>query len=392
MPAFGHPEPVLAVGPHLGRQRDRGGDDVGGGHEAVQHPEGVRLGATEVPPGQHELAGAGRADDARQEVAHADVARRQTDADEDRTEGGVRSRDPEVAGEGERQPAADRRAVHGRHHGLVALVHGEDHLGQVLLVAVDDPDRASPPARGSAPGAVPASTPCCSSRLSVTTATRSSLRSISTSAMPRTLPGRRGTMGASMVPARHHRPFRYHRARAGGRSHPTDLWAALADLDRYPHWWSWLRLDHPPGALAPGVQVPLVIRPPLPYALRLEIRADQVEPSERIGATVARGPRGDGVRHHRAPPRRFARHHLVGPATTTAAAPRPRGRRATAPRRRPRLGGANRGRPVRAGHRHGRRVGGRRTGAAPTGPGDRSWRVPRSWPAWAPSRRGRRRA
>ena len=66
-------------------------------HDAVEHPEPQRFLGVEAAAGEHELGGDGRADDAWQPVAAADVARRQPDPDELRAEERVVAGDAQVA-------------------------------------------------------------------------------------------------------------------------------------------------------------------------------------------------------------------------------------------------------------------------------------------------------
>ena len=106
-------------------------------------PESIRLRtplALGEPAGEHELRGASRPHDARQEVARPHVAGRQPDADELRREERVVACDPEVGGEGEREPTADGGTVHGGDHGLRQLVDREHQLGEVLLHHLHQPD------------------------------------------------------------------------------------------------------------------------------------------------------------------------------------------------------------------------------------------------------------
>jgi uncharacterized protein YndB with AHSA1/START domain len=66
---------------------------------------------------------------------------------------------------------------------------------------------------------------------------------------------------------------------------PPDVWAALADVDRYAAWWPWLR-RFDAQALVPGVSWRCTIRPPLPYVLRCRIDLVTVEAPRLVSARV----------------------------------------------------------------------------------------------------------
>jgi uncharacterized protein YndB with AHSA1/START domain len=66
---------------------------------------------------------------------------------------------------------------------------------------------------------------------------------------------------------------------------PEELWAALAEVDRYRSWWPWLqRLDA--DALALGETWSCAVRAPLGYPVRFELDLDRVEPPRSISARV----------------------------------------------------------------------------------------------------------
>ena len=73
---------------------------------------------------------------------------------------------------------------------------------------------------------------------------------------------------------------------------PAAVWEALGRVDDYRTWWPWLRRFDADG-LATGARWTCTIRPPLPYALRLVVGIDDVEPPERITATVTGDIQGD---------------------------------------------------------------------------------------------------
>jgi hypothetical protein len=64
------------------------------------------------------------------------------------------------------------------------------------------------------------------------------------------------------------------------------LWAAVADIDRYPLVWPWLRRFDARGLIA-GDTWRCVVRPPLPYSVRFTIELDQVVGPSHVTATIA---------------------------------------------------------------------------------------------------------
>lgn len=73
---------------------------------------------------------------------------------------------------------------------------------------------------------------------------------------------------------------------------PDAVWDALAGVDDYRSWWPWLRRFDAHG-LVPGARWTCTIRPPLPYALQLEVTIEDAHRPERITATVTGDVRGD---------------------------------------------------------------------------------------------------
>jgi hypothetical protein len=65
-----------------------------------------------------------------------------------------------------------------------------------------------------------------------------------------------------------------------------ELWAAVADIDRYPHLWPWLKQFEARGLIA-GDTWRCVVRPPLPYSVRFTIELEQVVGPSHVTATVA---------------------------------------------------------------------------------------------------------
>jgi uncharacterized protein YndB with AHSA1/START domain len=66
---------------------------------------------------------------------------------------------------------------------------------------------------------------------------------------------------------------------------PQTVWRSLERTDDYPHWWSWLESFHADG-LRPGT-VPAVIRSPLGYRLRVDIRVLEVVAPRLLATEVA---------------------------------------------------------------------------------------------------------
>ena len=73
---------------------------------------------------------------------------------------------------------------------------------------------------------------------------------------------------------------------------PRELWAALADTESYGRWWPWLEgFEGPP--LAEGSRTECVIRPPLPYSVRVTLEAVEVVPGSLVVAKVSGDLLGD---------------------------------------------------------------------------------------------------
>lgn len=90
-------------------------------------------------------------------------------------------------------------------------------------------------------------------------------------------------------------PFRFDRSWHFGVS-PGELWATLAQTDRYRTWWPWLRefdVDRPGVALVTGAAAAVVIQAPLPYQLRCTVRVIDAATDRRLVTEVdgdLRGP------------------------------------------------------------------------------------------------------
>ena len=66
---------------------------------------------------------------------------------------------------------------------------------------------------------------------------------------------------------------------------PAVLWEAIAEVERFPLWWPWLRRFEAVGMHAGDVWR-CTVQPPLPYTLSFDIAIDEVEPAERVTAEV----------------------------------------------------------------------------------------------------------
>jgi hypothetical protein len=56
------------------------------------------------------------------------------------------------------------------------------------------------------------------------------------------------------------------------RASPTDVWAGIERVERFPLWWGWLQDFRVDGdAMSPGSVLHGVVCPPLPYRMRLTV-------------------------------------------------------------------------------------------------------------------------
>lgn len=67
---------------------------------------------------------------------------------------------------------------------------------------------------------------------------------------------------------------------------PEEVWARLAETDRYPRWWPWLTSFESDGLVA-GARWRCTVRPPLRYAVRFTVDLDEVVPTHLLTARVA---------------------------------------------------------------------------------------------------------
>jgi Polyketide cyclase / dehydrase and lipid transport len=83
-------------------------------------------------------------------------------------------------------------------------------------------------------------------------------------------------------------PFRFDRS-WHFRLEPAELWATLAQTDRYREWWPWLREFRVEGggeALTTGAVARVLIQAPLPYQLRCTIRVEDAISAQRLTTRV----------------------------------------------------------------------------------------------------------
>lgn len=66
---------------------------------------------------------------------------------------------------------------------------------------------------------------------------------------------------------------------------PAALWVHLAQVERYPQWWPWLR-RFDGRALAAEEEWACTVQPPLPYSVSFTVHLDRVEAPVRAAAHV----------------------------------------------------------------------------------------------------------
>jgi uncharacterized protein YndB with AHSA1/START domain len=65
------------------------------------------------------------------------------------------------------------------------------------------------------------------------------------------------------------------------------VWAAMTQFDSFCSWWPWLGEFSVEGdGLEAGTVLHGVVKPPLPYRMRLDVVVDDCEPPRRIDATI----------------------------------------------------------------------------------------------------------
>jgi len=65
-----------------------------------------------------------------------------------------------------------------------------------------------------------------------------------------------------------------------------ELWARLSRVSEFPTWWPWLR-SFDGTALRAGEVWRCAVQPPLPYAVRFELRMDEVDAPRSVLATAS---------------------------------------------------------------------------------------------------------
>jgi hypothetical protein len=69
---------------------------------------------------------------------------------------------------------------------------------------------------------------------------------------------------------------------------PAELWARISRFDEFRGWWgSWLREFSFDGPLADGTTLRLVVVPPLPYRMRVDVALQECEPPHRVHSQVS---------------------------------------------------------------------------------------------------------
>ena len=132
---LGQAQAERRVAQHVVRQRRAAASSSASGTTRETSPSALGARGVDEVARQQQLGRHRRADDARQEVADADVAGREPDADE----GGVHARrlagEPHVGGERQREPAAAGGALHGRDDRLRRPAHEHHELADRALRA-----------------------------------------------------------------------------------------------------------------------------------------------------------------------------------------------------------------------------------------------------------------
>jgi uncharacterized protein YndB with AHSA1/START domain len=75
---------------------------------------------------------------------------------------------------------------------------------------------------------------------------------------------------------------------------PSELWAAIAQLDQFERWWDWLGDLRVQGkGLQAGSVLVGTVAPPLPYRMQVEVELERCEPERLIDASVHGDLAGD---------------------------------------------------------------------------------------------------
>ena len=82
--------------------------------------------------------------------------------------------------------------------------------------------------------------------------------------------------------------------RFGLAAPPTEVWAAMEQLDQFERWWGWLgNLRADGDGLTTGSVLQGTVDPPVPYRMRVAIALDRCVPGRLIDARVSGDLAGD---------------------------------------------------------------------------------------------------
>src|SRR5690606_12251468 len=109
-----------------------GAEELAVRDDAGQQADALGLVRADVPPGQHDLEGAGGADRAREQVAEAEFSRREAVVDPGGAEQGGLGAEPDVGGQRQAEAAADRGPVDRGDDRLVDAAHRADDVVEQL--------------------------------------------------------------------------------------------------------------------------------------------------------------------------------------------------------------------------------------------------------------------
>lgn len=74
---------------------------------------------------------------------------------------------------------------------------------------------------------------------------------------------------------------------------PEEIWARLAQIGEYQEWWPWLRRFEA-QRLQSGETWDCVVKPPVPWSIRMAIRITDAVPARLIAAQVTGDVTGEG--------------------------------------------------------------------------------------------------
>jgi uncharacterized protein YndB with AHSA1/START domain len=70
------------------------------------------------------------------------------------------------------------------------------------------------------------------------------------------------------------------------------LWDVVTAVEQYPRWWPWLRRFDPGDGFECSSRWSGIVVPPLPYVVRFRVQLEEVEPGDRVRATVGGDVKG----------------------------------------------------------------------------------------------------